>query len=47
MELSFIILLLVLFLVFMFTAEGISDSAKKISVFIGVVFALWIIIKIL
>jgi hypothetical protein len=47
MELSFIILLLVLFLVFMFTAEGISDSAKRISMFIGIVFVLWIIIKIL
>ena len=47
MAISLIILVLVLFLVFMFTAEGVSDSAKRISVGIGVVGVLWLIIKIL
>lgn len=47
MVLSIIILLLVLFMVFMFTAEGVDDSAKRISIGIAVIVILWIIMKIL
>lgn len=47
MALSFIIVLLILFLVFMFTAEGVSDSAKNITIGISVIAIIWIIFKIL
>ncbi|MGV3076390.1 hypothetical protein ACEE21_15025 [Clostridium baratii] len=47
MALSFLIMLLVLFLVFMFTAEGVSDSAKTISIGLSVIAIIWIIFKIL
>lgn len=47
MAISLMIIILTLFEVFMFTAEGVSDSAKKISIGIGIVIIIWIIFKIL
>lgn len=45
MMVSFIILLLVMFLVFMFSAEGVDDSAKRVSLVVGVVVGLWLVIS--
>jgi len=47
MGVSLMIIILIFFEVFMFTAEGVSDSAKKISVGIGVIMVIWLIFKIL
>ena len=37
MILSLFVVILIMFLVFVFTAEGVTDSAKSISVGIGVI----------
>lgn len=47
MHISLVILFLVMFLVFIFTAEGVGDSAKKISTLLGVVVVLWLVVNIL
>lgn len=47
MVVSFAIILIILFSVFMFTAEGVSDSAKNITIGIIVIFVIWMIFKIL
>lgn len=44
MLVSLLIVVFILFAVFMFTAEGVTDSAKNISVGIGVIFCIWLFI---
>lgn len=45
MGLSFIIVILVAFVVFMFTTEGVSDAAKRVVLGIAVIGILYVIYK--
>ena len=47
MALSLLVIFLILFLVFMFTADGVSDSAKNISIGLSVVAIIYIVFQIL
>lgn len=46
MGLSLLIVLVVTFLIFMYTAEGVSDKAKTVSMVIGVIFVIFLIYKV-
>lgn len=47
MGISVLIVIVVMFLIFMFSAKGVEDSAKNVSLVIGIVLIIFILFKVI